>query len=69
MLLLGDMSVRSVISVMHFFGAIAAALIGIGFFFAIVGVFGFSAAIAALVVFIALAAVLFRRPQAEGVLR
>jgi hypothetical protein len=69
MLLLGAMSVRSVISVMHLFGAIAAALIGIGFFFAIVGVFGFSAAIAALVVFIALAAVLFRRPQAEGVLR
>ena len=69
MLLLGAMSVRSVISVMHLFGAIAAALIGIGFFFAIVGVFGFSAAIAALVVFIALAAVLFRRPQAEGIPR
>jgi hypothetical protein len=58
---------RSVISAMHLFGAIAVTLIGIGFFFAIVGVFGLPAAIVALVLFIALAAVLFRRPQAEGI--
>jgi hypothetical protein len=69
MLLLGDMSVRSVISVMHLFGAIAITLIGVGSFFAIVGVFGLPAAMVALVVFIALAAVLFRRPQAEGIPR
>jgi hypothetical protein len=69
MLLLGDMSVRSVISAMHLFGAIAVTLIGVGFFFAIVGVFGLPAAIVALVLFIALASVLFSRPQAEGVPR
>ena len=69
MLMLGDISVRSVISAMHLFGAIAVTLIGIGFFFAIVGVFGLPAAIGALVVFIALASVLFRRPQAEGIPR
>ena len=67
MLVLGGLSMRSVISAMHLFGAIAVTLIGIGFFFAIVGVFGLPAAIVALVLFIALAAVLFRRPQAEGI--
>jgi hypothetical protein len=66
-LVLGGLSMRSVISAMHLFGAIAVTLIGIGFFFAIVGVFGLPAAIVALVLFIALAAVLFRRPQAEGI--
>jgi hypothetical protein len=40
-----------------------------GFFFAIVGVFGLPAAIVALVLFIALAFVLFRRPQAGGIPR
>jgi hypothetical protein len=69
MFLLGRVSVRSVISAMHLFGAIAATLIGIGFFFAIVGVFGLPAAMVALALFIALASVLFRRPQAEGVPR
>jgi hypothetical protein len=54
---------------MHFFGAIAVTLMCIGFFFAIVGVFGLPAAIVALVLFIALAAVIFRRPQAEGIPR
>jgi hypothetical protein len=68
-LVLGGMSMRRRISVMLLFGAIAATLIGIGFFFAIVGVFGLPVAIAALVVFIALASVLFRRPQAEGIPR
>jgi hypothetical protein len=62
-------SMRGLISAMHLFGAIAAMLIGIGFFFAIVGVFGLPAAIVALVLFIALAAVTFRRPQAERVPR
>ena len=69
MLLLGDLSVRNVISAMHLFGAIAVTLVGIGFFFAIVGVFGLPAAIAALVLFIALASALFRRPQTEGIPR
>jgi hypothetical protein len=67
--MLGGVSVRSVISAMHLFGAIAVTLIGAGFFFAIVGVFGLPAAIVALVLFIALAAVIFRRPQAEGIPR
>jgi hypothetical protein len=52
MLLLGDISVRSVISAMHLFGTIAVTLIGIVFFFAIVGVFGLPAAIVALALFI-----------------
>jgi hypothetical protein len=68
-LVLGGVSMRSVISAMHLFGAIAVTLIGIGFFFAIVGVFGLPPAIVALVLFIALAAVIFRRPQAEGIPR
>jgi hypothetical protein len=62
MLLLGGIGMRA-------FGAIAVTLVGIGFFFVIVGVFGLSAAIAALVLFIVLAAAIFRRPQAEGVPR
>jgi hypothetical protein len=68
-LVLGDISMGSLTSAMHLFGATAAALIGIGFFFAIVGVFGLPAAIAALVLFIALASALFRRPQTEGIPR
>jgi hypothetical protein len=68
-LMLGGMSMRSLISAMHLFGAIAVTLIGMGFFFAIVGVFGLPAAIVALVLFIALAFVLFRRPQAGGIPR
>jgi hypothetical protein len=66
MLVLGGVSMRSLILAMHLFGAIAVTLIGVAFFFAIVGVFGLPAAIVALVLFIALASVLFRRPQAEG---
>ena len=69
MLMLGGVSMRGLISAMHLFGAIAATLIGVGFFFAIVGVFGPPVAIVALVVFIALASVLFRRPQAGGIPR
>jgi hypothetical protein len=67
--MLGGMSMRSLIFAMHLFGAIAVTLIGMGFFFAIVGVFGLPAAIVALVLFIALAFVLFRRPQAGGIPR
>jgi hypothetical protein len=68
-LVLGGVSMRSLISAMHLSRAIAITLIGIGFFFAIVGVFGLPMAIVALVVFIALAAAIFRRPQAEGIPR
>jgi hypothetical protein len=53
----------------RFAGAIAAALIGVTFFFAIIGVFGFAAAIGALVLFLALALLTFRCPQAEGTQR
>jgi hypothetical protein len=42
------------------------ALIGVGFFFAIVGVFGLSTSIASLVVFILLALWIFLRPQPLG---
>jgi uncharacterized membrane protein YbaN (DUF454 family) len=42
------------------------ALIGVGFFFAIVGVFGLSTSIASLVVFILLALWIFLRPQPSG---
>ena len=66
MLMLGCVSMRGLISAMHLFGAIAVTLIGIGFFFAIVGVFGLRAAIGAAILFIALALSIFRRPQAEG---
>jgi hypothetical protein len=49
----------------HFVGAAVAALLGAVFFFAIVGVFGLSSSIAALLLFIALALMVFRRPQSE----
>ena len=39
------------------------------FFFAIIGVFGFTAAIGALALFLVLALLTFRRPQAEGTQR
>jgi hypothetical protein len=50
-------------------GAIAATLIGAVFFFAIIGVFGLTAAIGALALFLVLALLTFRRPQAEGTQR
>jgi hypothetical protein len=46
-------------------GAIAVVLIGVAFFFAIIGVFGFAAAVAALALFVVLALLTLRRPQAE----
>jgi uncharacterized membrane protein YbaN (DUF454 family) len=42
------------------------ALIGVGFFFALIGVFGLSASIASLIVFILLALWIFHRPQPSG---
>jgi uncharacterized membrane protein YbaN (DUF454 family) len=42
------------------------ALVGVGFFFALIGVFGLSTAIASLIVFILLALWIFRRPQPSG---
>jgi hypothetical protein len=53
------------ISVFGSIGAVVATLLGVAFFFVIIGVFGLSASIAALVVFIALALFIFRRPQYE----
>ena len=46
-------------------GAVAVTLIGVGFFFAIIGVFGLAAAIGSLALFIALALIIFRCPQTE----
>ena len=45
-------------------GAIVTTLIGIAFFNLVIGVFGLSAAIVSLVLFIALAAMIFHCPQA-----
>jgi hypothetical protein len=53
------------ISVWRAFGAIVATLIGIAFFFVIAGVVSVPASIAALVLFILLAIVIFRRPQVK----
>jgi len=50
-------------------GAIAVALIGVAFFFAIIGVFGLTSAVAALALFVMLALLTFRHPQAEGTQR
>jgi hypothetical protein len=60
----GRMSAAPILA-WRFVGAIVAAVIGIAFFFVIVGVFGLSASIAALVLFAALAILIFRRSQAE----
>jgi hypothetical protein len=46
-------------------GAICATLLGVAFFFTIIGVFGLPASIIALVLFVALAVAVSRRPQAE----
>jgi hypothetical protein len=52
-----------------FAAAVSAALCGVAFFFAIIGVFGFAASIAAVLVFVAIACLIVRRPQAGGMLR
>jgi uncharacterized membrane protein YbaN (DUF454 family) len=44
-------------------GAFVATALAVGFFFAIIGVFGLATSILALVLFVALAALMFRRPQ------
>ena len=44
-------------------------IFGAVFFFAIIGVFGFTAAIGALALFLVLALLTFRRPRAEGTQR
>ena len=65
MLLLGGVSMHPPTSIAHFVGGVVAALLGVVFFFAIVGVFGLPSSIAALLLFIALALMVFRRPQSE----
>ena len=47
-------------------GVVLATLLGFVFFNALLGVFGLSAAIIALLLFIFSAVVIFRRPQTEG---
>jgi hypothetical protein len=54
------------ISVWRAFKAVIATLIGIAFYFAIIGVFGPIASIAALALFVVLALGIFRRAQASG---
>jgi hypothetical protein len=46
-------------------GAVLTTLFGFTFFNALIGVFGLSAAVIALLLFIALAVLIFRRPQTE----
>jgi ABC-type branched-subunit amino acid transport system permease subunit len=50
----------------HPIGAAIATLLGVTFFFAIIGVFGLSTSIATLVFFVALAVFIFRLPQDQG---
>jgi hypothetical protein len=52
-------------SVRRAIGVVLATLLGIGFFNALLGVFGLPAAIIALVLFISLAFLIFLRPQSE----
>ena len=54
---------KAPISLFGSIGAVAAMLLGTAFFFTIIGVFGPSASIAALLLFLALAVFIFRRPQ------
>jgi hypothetical protein len=49
----------------RFVGSIAVTLIGAVFFFAIIGVFGLPSAMGALALFVLLALLVFRCPQAE----
>jgi hypothetical protein len=65
MLLLGGVSMQTPTSRGHFVGAVVAALLGVVFFCAIVGVFGLLSSIASLLLFIALALMVFMRPQSE----
>jgi hypothetical protein len=65
MLLLGGVSVHTPTSRGHFVGAVVVALLGVVFFFAIMGVFGLPSSIAALLLFVALALMVFRRSQSE----
>jgi membrane associated rhomboid family serine protease len=48
-------------------GAVVAALLGMAFFFIIIGVFGLAAAITGLVLFVALALLIFRRSQDQRI--
>lgn len=52
-------------SMWRLLGAICTTLLGVAFFFIIIGVFGLSASIIALALFIALAVAISRRPQTE----
>jgi hypothetical protein len=63
MFLLGGVSMHTPTSRGYFVGAGLAALLGALFFFAIVGVFGLPSSIAALLLFIALGLMVFRRSQ------
>lgn len=64
--MLGSVSMKTGTGVSHLIGALTTALIGTGFFFGIVGVFGLPVAIGTGILFIVLALLIFRRPQAEG---
>jgi hypothetical protein len=65
MFLLGGVSRNSTILGARVSAAVVAALLGVAFFFAIVGVFGLPVSIAALLLFVALSLLVFRRPQSE----
>jgi hypothetical protein len=52
-------------SIRRAIGVVLTTLFGFAFFNALIGVFGLSAAVIALLLFIALAVLIFRRPQTE----
>ena len=58
------MRLKPIADLKSFCGAILATLIGIAFFNLVIGVFGLPAAIVSLVLFVAVAVMIFRRRQA-----
>ena len=65
MLVLGGVNMGTGTGVRRFIGAVTTTLIGTAFFFGIVGVFGLPASIGAGILFIVLALLIFRCPQAQ----
>ena len=61
----GALTSATQFSLRRVMGAALTTLLGFTFFNALIGVFGLSAAVIALLLFIALAVLIFRRPQTE----
>ena len=61
----GALTGATLFSLRRAIGVVLTTLLGIAFFNALIGVFGLSAAVIALLLFLALAVLIFRRPQTE----